>query len=81
MKNSNDNNAVGISAISESSTPEQVSMYIHCPLFGISKLKLSKVKSLTNWVSKFTSKADNLAQGIRDHGNLNLITLNFVMAN
>ncbi|KAL0918420.1 hypothetical protein M5K25_010427 [Dendrobium thyrsiflorum] len=63
MKNSNDSNAVGISAISESSTPEQVSLYIHCTLFG-------KVKSLTNWVSKFTSKADNLAQGIRDHVNL-----------
>ncbi|KAI0510182.1 hypothetical protein KFK09_010782 [Dendrobium nobile] len=70
MKNSNDGNAVGISAISESSTPEQVSMYIHCTLFGLSKLKQSKVKSLTNWVSKFTSKADNLAQGIRDHVNL-----------
>lgn len=71
MKQLNDGHVLGIPAISEpSSTPEHVSLYIHCTLFGLPKLKQNKVKSVSDWMSKFSRKADSLAQGIRDHVNL-----------
>ncbi|KAG0472902.1 hypothetical protein HPP92_014759 [Vanilla planifolia] len=66
---SKEGHVIGIPLSSHPPTPEHVSMYIHCTLFGFSKIKQRKVKSLSNWMSKFTSKADSFAQGIRDHVN------------